>query len=528
MSRPRFLPGPTGPEEPWQLVIPNSLWLTLSAHLFPGDGDEHGAVISAGVVRSPRGVRLLARELFIARDDIEFIPSERAYRRLSPTFVNERIRHCRDEQLAYLAIHNHSGRTAVRFSEPDLRSHERGYPALLDIARGVPVGALVLASEALAGDIWTPDGVRRPIGETVILGRNLSRIYPQPAAAPPAAAAIDDRQARVYGVAGQALLARLKVGVIGAGGVGLPIISMLARLGVGHIVAIDPDRVELSNLPRLPESTRADAMAWLCQPGRPHVLQALGRRLATPKVGLARRVARRARKTVTVDALRTDVSDPLAARELLDCDFLFLAADTHLARAVFNSLVYGALIPGLQIGSKVALTPDGAVESIFSIVRPVTPDGGCLWCNQLINPARLTEETLSADLRTSYLPEDDAPAPSVITLNAEGAARAADHFMLSVTGLLRPTETAGDYRRFDVREERLISELPAVTRTVQSAALGRPASAPAATAPASRSARARGKAPRRVGAGQEPRKLGKARRTNDAPVDHRLLVRYRP
>lgn len=462
MRRPRFLVGLPGPGEPWQLVIPESLWVALTAHLFPGDGDEHGAVISAGIVRSPRGVRLLARELFIARDDIEFIASKRAYRRLSPTFVNERIRHCRDEQLAYLAIHNHSGSTSVGFSEPDLRSHKRGYPALLDIARGVPVGALVLAREALAGDIWTPDGVRRTIGETVIPGRNLRRIYPRPAAAPPAAAAIDDRQVRIYGAAGQALLARLKVGVIGAGGVGLPIISMLARLGVGHIVVIDPDTVEPTNLPRLPESARADARAWLRQPGRPRVLQALGRRLATPKVRLARRVARRARKDITVDALHTDVSDPLAARALLDCDFLFLAADTHLARSVFNALVFGALIPGLQIGSKIALAPDGTVENVFSVVRPVNPDGGCLWCNQLISPARLTEETLSAGVRVAqrYAPENDAPAPSVITLNAEGAARAANHFMLSVTGLLCSTEADGDYRRFEARRERVTTELP--------------------------------------------------------------------
>jgi hypothetical protein len=462
MSRPRFLPCPTGPEEPWQLVIPDSLWTALIAHLFPGDEDEHGAVMSAGIVRSSRGARLLARQLFVARDDIDFIASKRAYRRLSPTFVNERVRHCRDEQLAYLAIHNHSGSTSVGFSEPDLRSHERGYPALLDITRGTPVGALVLAREALAGDIWTSDGLRRPIGETVVLGRNIRRIYPQPTAAPPAVAAIDDRQARIYGTAGQALLARLKVGVIGAGGVGLPIVSMLARLGVGHIVVIDPDTVDLSNLPRLPESTRADAMAWLCEPDRPRVLQALGRRLATPKVRLARRVARRARKSTTVDALRTDASDPVAAQELLDCDFLFLAADTHLARSVFNSLVFGALLPGLQIGSKVTVTADGTVEGIFSIVRPVSPDGGCLWCNQLINPTRLTEETLSASVREAqrYVPGADAPAPSVITLNAEGAARAADHFMLSVTGLLRPTEAEGDYRRFEVRGERLINELP--------------------------------------------------------------------
>ena len=35
-----------------------SLWAKLEAHLFPGDGDEHGAVIAAGIVQTARGTRL--------------------------------------------------------------------------------------------------------------------------------------------------------------------------------------------------------------------------------------------------------------------------------------------------------------------------------------------------------------------------------------------------------------------------------------------------------------------------------------
>jgi hypothetical protein len=36
-----------------------------------GDGDEHGAVIAAGTARSPRGNRLLARDLFLAKDGVD-------------------------------------------------------------------------------------------------------------------------------------------------------------------------------------------------------------------------------------------------------------------------------------------------------------------------------------------------------------------------------------------------------------------------------------------------------------------------
>src|SRR5438105_11125632 len=114
--------------QPWVLSVDEALYERLHAHLFPGDGDEHGAVIAAGIVTTARGTRLLARDLFLAEDGIDFVPGVRGYRRLTPEFVREHIRYCRDERLAYLAIHNHGGDDSVGFSGPDNRSHERGYP----------------------------------------------------------------------------------------------------------------------------------------------------------------------------------------------------------------------------------------------------------------------------------------------------------------------------------------------------------------------------------------------------------------
>lgn len=448
--------------EAWQLVLPEALYAALMAHLFPGDDDEHGAVVAAGVVTTDRGTRLLARNLFVAEDGRDFVASPRAHRRLTPDFVNRHIRFCRDESLVYLAIHNHGHGDAVGFSSIDLASHERGYPALIDIARGQPVGALVFATNAVAGDIWTPDGQRHPVAETVVLAANRTLFAPSPAASPLAAAAIDDRQARVFGAAGQAVLRRLKVGVIGGGGVGLPVVAQLSRLGVGHIVVVDPDRVTLTNLPRLPESTRRDAATWLTAGSRPEWIRRLGGRLATPKVRLAQRAARRARRDILCEGMQADVSRIEAAERLVDCDHLFLAADSEVARTVFNALVFGFLIPGTQIGSKVTVDADGHVGEIFSIVRPVEPDGGCLWCNGVISPQRLADELLPAAIRdaTRYVPHDDAPAPSVITLNALGVARATHRFMLSATGLLKPTDTGQHFHRSFTRTGRQVFEQP--------------------------------------------------------------------
>ncbi len=426
----------------WRLIIDSGTYLQLHDHLFPGDGDEHGAVLAAGLATSARGTRLIARDLFVARDGVDFVPGARGYRRLTAEFVRDHIRRCRDENLVYLAVHNHGGSDSVAFSDVDLRSHERGYPALLDIS-GNPVGALVLAHEALAGDVWTPDRVRRPIAETVIVGRHLRRLHPSPPPPPPKADPTWDRQIRWLGERGQDLLSRTKVAVIGAGGVGLPLTTMLGRLGVGHIVVIDPDRVEPLNLPRLPEATRLDAMTFLHGLGMP----GLARRLSRSKVRIARQSVRRANRLARFEGYRSSVIEPAAARALTDCDFIFLAADSHHARLVFNAVCHQYLIPGIQLGTRIDVeSRTGTVTDIRSNVRLVLPSTGCLRCNRLISGARLQDESRGDRDRARNRYADELPAPSVISFNHEIAARAVSDFLLMLVGLMEPAAPL-DYLR---------------------------------------------------------------------------------
>lgn len=417
----------------WTLTMDDELHERLERHLFPGDGDEHGAVIAAGICRTSRGTRLIARELHLAIDDIDFVPGRRGYKMLTAEFVRDKILHCRDEGLAYLAVHNHHGRDQVEFSDPDLRSHERGYPALLDIS-GQPVGALVFAQNAVAGDIWTPDRERRAVRETVILGRNRRRVFPSPPPKPPKADATYDRQARWFGDRGQDLLGKLKVTVIGAGGVGLPLITQLARLGVGHIVVIDPDRIEDVNLPRMPEATRFDARTML----RFHPkMEDLANRLGTRKIRVARRAVRRANRRARFVGLPIDVTEPEAAKELVDSDFIFLAADSHLARMLVNEVAHQYLVPAIQLGSRIEVDEkSGKVGEIRSHVRLVLPNSGCLRCNNLILPSRLQDEAMGRKERERNRYVDEVPAPSVITLNTALASQAATDFLLMVGGLI--------------------------------------------------------------------------------------------
>lgn len=448
--------------EPWQLVLPEGLYQRLHQHLFPGDQDEHGAIITAGIAKSAASTRLLARELHLAADGIEYVPGKRGYRMLKASFIRERIAHCRDERLVYLAVHNHGGRDRVAFSGDDMRSHERGYPALLDIARGMPVGALVFAENAIAGDIWLPGEMRRELAQATVVGGSRQRLTPAPPGLSAGCNPMYDRQARLFGDAGQAILGRSKVGIIGLGGAGSLLAEYLGRLGVGRFVLADPDRAQVSNLPRLTAASAYDAMAWLQAEALPAWLQKLARRFARPKVALARRNIRRANPGAQIETVIGDFLEADVAARFLDCDYLFLAADTMRVRLLFNAIVHQYLIPGVQVGAKIRVDPaTGDVLDAYSVVRPVTPDSGCLLCNRLINAGRLQEESLSEEdrRRQRYIDEPEMIAPSVITLNAVATAQAANDFLFYMTGLHSPG-VRQPFLRFQPRRRRVWYDEP--------------------------------------------------------------------
>ena len=435
----------------WQLVVPASLYSKLISHLFPGDNDEHGAVITAGTHVLPDGrVRLLARELHLAVDGQDYLPSTRGYRRLRAEFITKHIVPCRDEGLAYLAVHNHGGNDSVEFSTDDIRSHERGYPALLDVVNGPPVGGLVLARSAAAGDIWLPGCERVSLQSVTVVGRQRRILQSRPTASSFYGPAIYDRQARLFGETGQDILRTSKVGIVGLGGVGSLLAEFLGHLGVGSFVLIDPDRLEPSNIPRVAGASFWLARTWLRKRWLPASIGRLAQRLSVPKVALARRGIARVNPSASVVAIHGDVLEPANAAHLLGCDYIFLAADTMRARLLFNQIVHQYLIPGVQVGSKVGTAENGDVTSVFSVVRPVAPDKGCLWCNGLINRTKLQAESQTREERKAqrYVDEPEIVAPSVVTLNAVGAAHAANDFLFYMTGLSNGLASQ-DYFRHD-------------------------------------------------------------------------------
>ena len=74
---------------------------------------------------------------------------------------------------------------------------------------------------------------------------------------------------------------------------------------------------------------------------------------AKSKVSLARRNILRANPHARIDAVFDNFLYADIAPKFVDCDYLFLAADTMRVRLLFNAVVHRYLIPGVQVGAKV-------------------------------------------------------------------------------------------------------------------------------------------------------------------------------
>jgi molybdopterin/thiamine biosynthesis adenylyltransferase len=326
------------------------------------------------------------------------------------------------------------GEGSVSFSQDDLDSHERGYPALLDIAGGMPVGAAVYARGAVAGDIWMPDGSRLPLMETRVLGANVERLYDSPKrdGVERPFSPFHDRQLLMFGEIGQARLSEARVGIIGAGGVGSLLVEYLSRLGVGNLIVVDDDRVSLSNLSRVVGASRWDARYPFSLKSAPPLIRKFAQKHSVHKVNISRRVALQANHKCNVETIIGDFSQAKIAARFLGCDFLFLAADSMRARLVFNAIVQQYYIPGIQIGTKITEGKESlTLEDAFSVERWVLPRENCLWCSGFISPHLLAIEAKTPEERRDQDYGARTPSPSVITMNATVSSLAVTDFMMS-------------------------------------------------------------------------------------------------
>jgi molybdopterin/thiamine biosynthesis adenylyltransferase len=134
-----------------------------------------------------------------------------------------------------------------------------------------------------------------------------------------------DRQIRLFGVEGQNKLKAAKVLVAGVGGLGTAAALYLAAAGVGKLVLVDKDVVELSNLNRQILYTTED--------------------LGKPKAEVAAKRLNSLNPEISVEALTIEINEENAPEIVKGCNVVVDGQDNYATRYALNDACIVHKIP---------------------------------------------------------------------------------------------------------------------------------------------------------------------------------------
>lgn len=442
----------------------------LRQHLFPGDGREAIALALCGRLAAPPAAPESDGEdgEILTVYKIELVPHERCLER-----TPERVRWPTDalpallelaqkSVLTLLKIHSHPGGLR-RFSSVDDHADYELFAAVgawLDNDRP-HTSAVMLPEGQIFARAVTPDGATAPVPKVSVVGEEIRSWrwteVVESNAQSKGTGPFDDRHsvaefarrtAQAFGAGTTTLLSRMTVAVVGCSGTGSPIIEMLARLGVGALVLVDPDRVEEKNLNRIYNATMADAVA-----GEYKVDVLAG---AVKAMGLGTIVTPMAKNLISADVVR----------HVARCDAVFGCMDSIDGRDLLNRVACFYSVPYFDVGVRLVADGLGSVDQICGTVHYLQPDGSSL----LSRSAYTAEDVRAAATRREdpaqyevlrsekYISGVQEDRPAVISVNTLYASLAVNELLARLHGFR--DDGNGDFASFSISltQARLLSD----------------------------------------------------------------------
>ncbi len=300
--------------------------------------------------------------------------------------------------------------------------------------------AIMLPDGRIFGRVVTESGTFRPFNYVTMIG---SRIQRWPAVENTTSVRLvegfDDRIQQAFGSATLSTLRDLTVGIVGCSGTGSVVFDQLLRTGVGRLVIVDPDSVELKNLNRIVNSRLEDA-----EKNRPKTQMLLER---SREIGLG----------TNVEAIQASLLDARATKAIAGCDVIFGCMDSVEGRHVLNMIATAYLLPYFDLG--VDLSPDGkgGLTHALAAVHYIPPG------HSLVSRGVYTSEQLTADVyrrtdpkyfaenaKNGYLTIVGEDQPAVISLNSLAASLAVNDFLARLHGFRLDDDREYEIQRFQL------------------------------------------------------------------------------
>ncbi|MBV9871516.1 MAG: ThiF family adenylyltransferase [Frankiaceae bacterium] len=363
------------PARTWSVAIPGDVERVLAQHLTRADGQED--ICFATYRRSTGATRDTAILVDVVLPDAGDREVHGNASFTSAYFLRAAGR-AAASGLGLALLHTHPGATTWQRLSRDDHNAEAGHAVQADVLTGHPLLGMTYGSgnKTYSARFWpVTDLDPEPAWATSVrvIGSQIRMSY-DPHLLPPAEPTVRlTRTVQAWGQPAQDDLARMRVGVIGAGSVAALVGEALARTGFRQIDIIDFDLVEEHNLDRLLHATSSDI-------GRGKS-ELLASSLHSHAVAT----------DATITTYDHSVVEAAGWSRALDCDVLFCCVDRPWPRFALNAAAYAHLIPVVDGGVAVDV-PDGHLVGAEWRAHLVGPGRRCLECLGQYDPADVALE----------------------------------------------------------------------------------------------------------------------------------------
>lgn len=377
----------------------------LESHLYPGDGNEAAAILLCGRRAGDSRHCLTAQQVIP-------IPYDQCSTRTpvrvtwSTDVLLPHLTEASKRGLAVVKVHSHPGGLA-EFSEWDDASDRDLFASIYGWMNDEHphASAIMLPGGRMFGRVVMPSGDFEPLSMVSVVGDDLRFWFP-----PEKVTGVREfarRHAQAFGAGTVTILSRLTVAVIGGSGTGSPVIEQLARLGVGRLILVDPDRVEEKNLNRILNTTMDDA------------------RSGEFKVEVLARAVRRMGLGTEVVTFARNLFDPEVVRAVAEADVVIGCMDSVDGRFLLNKLSTFYVLPYFDVGVKLEADGHGGVEQICGTVHYLQPGRSSLLSRGMFNMEQVRAAGLrrtdpaayQEQLRSKYIVGANEDRPAVISVN---------------------------------------------------------------------------------------------------------------
>jgi len=225
--------------------------------------------------------------------------------------------------------------------------------------RNTPHGSVIMLPDGkLFGRIISNTGAFIPLNSIGVAGNHCRYWFSESSELDSCEA--DLRNIQTFGDGTTLILKKLKIGVVGCSGTGSIVVEQLARLGIGHLVLVDPDRVEGKNLNRILNSTNRDVQK------------------KRYKVDILSDIIQKIGFNTKVTKLPENLVAPKPIREIASCDIIFGCVDGAEGRHYLNRISSYYVIPYFDVGIDLQADGQGGISQITGAVHYIQPGGSSL------------------------------------------------------------------------------------------------------------------------------------------------------